>query len=116
MQGAGGAAGDAYAWASANPDKVTCIYGENPVLRSTMSKTPPLDNLAPLAKAGVPLLHVCGSLDPYLADNTRVVEKRYQELGGQISIIINEGEGHYPLGPKDAKPVVDFIIHKAEQP
>ena len=116
MQGAGGAAGDAYAWAIENPDKVSCIYGENPILRSKMPKTPPLDNPAPLAKAGVPLLHVCGSLDPWLADNTRVIETRYQELGGQISIITNEGEGHYPLGPKDAKPVVDFITQKVNQP
>ena len=66
LEGAGGAAGEAYAWAIANPDKVSCIYGENPVLRCTMTKAQPLDNLAALAKAGVPLLHVCGSLDPML--------------------------------------------------
>ena len=77
-----------------------------------MSKTPPLDNLAPLAKAGVPLLHVCGSLDPALNDHTRVVEKRYKELGGAITVIVKEGEGHYPLAPKDPKPVVDFITEK----
>ncbi len=64
LEGAGGAAGEAYAWAIANPDKVSCIYGENPVLRCTMTKAQPLDNLAALAKAGVPVLHVCGSLDP----------------------------------------------------
>ena len=29
------------------PSKVSCIYGENPVLRCTMTKTQPLDNLAP---------------------------------------------------------------------
>jgi hypothetical protein len=116
MEGDGEAAGEAYAWAIENPDKVSCIYAENPVMHSNMAKTQPLDNLAPLAKAGVPLLHVCGSLDPWLADNTRVVEKRYQELGGQITIIINEGEGHYPLGPKDAKTVVDFITQKTNQP
>ncbi len=109
MEGAGTAAGEAYAWAIENPDKVSCIYGENPVLRSLMSKTPPLDNLAPLAKAGVPLLHVCGSLDPWLNDQTRVVEKRYKELGGQITVIVKEGEGHYPLAPKDPKSVVDLI-------
>jgi pimeloyl-ACP methyl ester carboxylesterase len=109
LAGAGGAAGEAYAWASENADKVACIYAENPVLRSRMSKTPPLDNLAPLAKAGVPLLHVCGGLDPHLADNTRVVEKRYKELGGQITVIIKEGEGHYPLAPRDPNAVVDFI-------
>src|SRR5207249_11133992 len=112
MEGAGRAAGDAYAWAVENPDKVSSIYGENPVLRSHMSKTPPLDNLAPLAKAGVPLLHVCGSLDPALADQTRVAEKRYKELGGSITVIVKEGEGHYPLGPKDPGPVVEFIVGK----
>ncbi len=109
MEGAGGAAGEVFAWAIENPDKVSCIYAENPILRSKMSKTPPLDNLAPLAKAGVPLLHVCGSLDPGLDTQTRVVERRYKELGGQITVIVKEGEGHYPLAPKDAKPVLDFI-------
>ena len=103
LEGAGTAAGEAYAWAIANPDKVSCIYGENPALHSLMSKTPPLDNLAVLAKAGVPLIHVCGSLDPWLNDQTRVVEKRYKELGGPITVIINEGEGHFPLAPKDPK-------------
>ena len=43
---------------------------------------------------------------------TRVVEKRYKELGGQITVIVKEGEGHYPLAPKDPKPVVDFIVGK----
>jgi pimeloyl-ACP methyl ester carboxylesterase len=113
MEGAGRAAGEAYAWAIENPDKVSCIYGENPVLRSLMSKTPPIDNLTPLAKAGVPLLHVCGSLDPALNDHTRMVEKRYQELGGPITVIIKEGEGHYPFAPKDPRTVVDFIVGKA---
>jgi len=109
MEGAGRAAGDAYAWAIENPNKVACIYGENPVLRSVMSKTPLLDNLAPLAKAEVPLLHVCGSLDPALDTQTRVVEKRYKELSGPITVIVKEGEGHYPLAPKDPKTVLDFI-------
>jgi hypothetical protein len=109
MEGAGTSAGEAYAWAIENPDKVSCIYAENPSLRSLMSKTPPIENLAPLAKAGVPLIHVCGSLDPWLDDQTRVVEKRYKELGGPITVIIKEGEAHHPLGPKDPKVAVDFI-------
>jgi pimeloyl-ACP methyl ester carboxylesterase len=109
MQGQGGAAGDAFAWAIENPEKVSCIYCENPVLRSGMSKTPPLDNLAPLAKAGVPLLHVCGALDPGLKEQTRVAELRYKKLGGQISVIVQEGNGHYPLAPKNVEPVVEFI-------
>jgi pimeloyl-ACP methyl ester carboxylesterase len=113
MEGAGRAAGEAYAWAIENPDKVSCIYGENPVLRNVMSKTPLLDNLAPLARAGVPLLHVCGSLDPALNDHTRELQKRYKELGGPITVILKEGEGHYPLAPKDPQPVVDFIVKRA---
>jgi hypothetical protein len=112
MEGAGRPAGEAYAWAIANPDKVSCIYGENPVLRSNMSKMQPLDNLAPLANAGVHLLHVCGSLDPWLKSQTRVAEKRYKEHGGQINIIMKEGEGHYPLSPKEPQPIVDFILKR----
>ena len=60
---------------------------------SNMSTTQPIDNLAPLANAGVHILHVCGSLDPSLESQTRIAEKRYQELGGRITVIIKEGEG-----------------------
>jgi hypothetical protein len=110
LKGTGAMAGEAYAWAIANPDKVSCIYARNPLMRSLMVKSPPIDNLSPLAKAGVPILHDCGSLDPWLNDQTRVVEKRYMELGGQITVIIREGEGHFPLAPRDPKTVVDFIL------
>jgi pimeloyl-ACP methyl ester carboxylesterase len=109
MEGAGGAAGEAYAWAIANPDKVSCIYAENPVMHSSMSKALLLDNLAPLAKAGVPLFDVCGSLDPWLKDNTLVAEKRYKKLGGKITVVIKKDEGHYPSVQYDPKPIVDFI-------
>lgn len=113
MEGAGAATGEAYAWAIENPDKVSCIYGENPVLQCHMAKTPPIDNLAPLAKAGVLLLHVCGGLDPHLNDNTRVAEKRYKELGGRITVIVHEGEGRFLSALGDPKPVVDFITENA---
>ena len=109
MEGNGGGAGEAYAWAIENPDKVLCIYAENPILRSKMSKTPPLDNLAALAKAGVNVMHVCGGMDPLLEQQTRVAEKRYAEFGGKMTVIVKPGVGHYPLAPEDAKPVVEFI-------
>ena len=114
MEGRGGAAGDAYAWAIENADKVSCLYAENPLLRSKMSTAAPLTNLLSLAKARVPLLHVCGSLDPALDSQTRALEKQYKKLGGPITVIINKGEGHYPLAPRDPKPVVDFIVGKAK--
>lgn len=109
MEGAGRAAGEVVGWAVENPDKVASIYGENPVLRGFMSKKPLLENLAPLAKAGVPILSVCGSLDPSLDDHTRAMEKRYRELGGKIQVIVKEGDEHYPLAPQDVGPVVEFI-------
>jgi pimeloyl-ACP methyl ester carboxylesterase len=110
VEGAGGAAGTVYAWAIENPDKVSCIYVENPILRTAGVKIQPIDNLAPLAKAGVPIMHVCGSLDPALGSQTRVAEKRYKELGGSFTTMVKEGEGHYPLAPQDTKPVVDFLL------
>jgi len=112
LAGAGGAAGEAYAWAIENPDKVSCIYVENPILRSHMTKAQPLDRLAALAKAGVPILHVCGSLDPWLDSQTRAAERRYRELGGRFTVLVEDGKGHFPTAPKDPKPVVDFILSR----
>jgi hypothetical protein len=85
---------------------------EHGFLRPTIdtSHTQPLEDLAPLANAGVPLLHVSGSLDPWLETQTRVAQARYQDLGGPITVIIKQGEGHYPLAPKNPQPVVDFIV------
>jgi len=121
LEGVGAGAGEAYAWAVENADKVSCIYGENPVLRGTMvtkgnpdenAKVPHIDDLSPLAKAGVSILHVCGSLDPWLDRETRVAEKKYKELGGNFTVIIKQGEGHFAVGPQDPKPVVNFIVEK----
>jgi pimeloyl-ACP methyl ester carboxylesterase len=110
LAGAGGAAGDAYAWAIENPDRVTCVYAENPILRSRMSKAQPLDRLDVLAKTRVPVLHVCGRHDPWFENQTRVLEKRYKEMGGSVVVIVEDGKGHFPTAPQDVKPVVDFIV------
>jgi len=94
---------------------VSCIYAENPLLRSNTAQIQPLDNLVPLAKAGVPILHVCGAEDPWLDSQTRVLEKRYTELGGKNTILVQNGHSHYPLAPNDPKPVVDFITSNAQR-
>ena len=86
------------------------MVGKEPPLDN--AKKPPLDNLAPLAKAGVPILHVCGQLDPWLYRETRVAEKRYKEFGGQMTVIVKPGEGHFPIGLVDPTPVVEFIMSK----
>src|SRR6267154_531189 len=111
LKGTGPKAGEAYAWAVADPGKVSCIYARNPYMHSLMAgEAQPIDNLVALAKAGVPVLHDCGALDPWLDNQTRVVEKRYKELDGRITVIVRAGEGHFPLSPKDPKSVVDFIV------
>jgi pimeloyl-ACP methyl ester carboxylesterase len=107
IEGSGQATGEMYAWAIENPDKVSCIYGQNPILTGRLVKVQPLDNLAPLAKAGIPIMHICGSLDPDLDKQTRVAEKRYKQLDGKITVIIKQGQGHYFI--PDAKPAVAFI-------
>ena len=72
----------------------------------------PIDNLAPLAKAGVPVLAVVGDADEVvpLDENTAIVEKRYKELGGQITVIVKKGVGHHPHSLVDPTPIVDFVL------
>src|SRR5262249_46148460 len=113
LAGCGGAAGEAYAWAIANPDKVACIYAASPVLRCTMTKQQPLDGLQVLAKSHVKILHSSGSQDPLLEGYTRAAEHKYRDLGGELVVLINEGEGHYPTKPRDVPAVVKFVIENS---
>ena len=110
LEGTGVNGGETYAWAIENPEKVSCIYTVNPVMRSLMIKTNLVDTLAPIAKANIPLLTVCGGLDPWLNNNARVVEKRYQALGGKTTMIIKKDEGHFLKA--EPGPVVEFILSK----
>lgn len=72
----------------------------------------PVDNLAPLAQAGVPLLHVCGAADEVvpMEENTRLVEARYRELGGSITVISKAGIGHHPHSLQNPFPIVAFVL------
>jgi len=62
----------------------------------------------------VPLLHVCDKRDPWFNDQTKVVERRYNELGGQITVVINEDDARCPLASADQSRVLDFIVGKAK--
>jgi pimeloyl-ACP methyl ester carboxylesterase len=72
----------------------------------------PIDTLAPLAAARVPIIHVVGDGDDVVpvAENTSILEARYRELGGTIQVIHKPGVGHHPHGLDDPAPVVDFIL------
>lgn len=136
-----------YNWASANPDKVACIYVDAPVCdfkswpggKGKGKGSPrdwqlvmerfgfkseaealaydknPVDNLAPLARAGVPLLHVYGEADDVVPwdENTGVIAERYRKLGGSITLIAKPGVGHHPHGLDDSTPIVEFILKHA---
>ncbi len=71
----------------------------------------PIDILAPLAAAHVPIIHVCGDADTVVpeSENTDIVRKRYVAMGGDFALIIKGGCGHHPHGLKDPSPVVNFI-------
>ena len=137
-----------YNWAKANPEKVSCIYGDAPVcdfkswpggkgkgkgsagtwknclkaygLTETEAmdfKGNPIDGLAVLAKAKVPLFHVIGESDTVVpvAENSDVIEKRYKKLGGSIEVIRKPGIGHHPHSLKEPKPIVDFVLRSSKQ-
>ncbi len=140
-----------YNWATANPDKVACIYADAAVcdlkswpggkLKGKSQATGnanewpkmlkaygfkddsealayqhnPIDNLAPLAKAKIPLLHVYGDADEHVPwdENTGVIAERYKALGGDITLIAKPGVGHHPHGLVDSTPIVEFIVKHA---
>ena len=72
----------------------------------------PIDKLAPLAEADIPLLLVCGADDTAVLvdENARIVEERYRALGGRVDIIVKENCGHHPHSLEDPAPIVDFIL------
>jgi pimeloyl-ACP methyl ester carboxylesterase/lysophospholipase L1-like esterase len=76
-------------------------YGKNPV-----------DNLAPLAKANIPILAVIGDADEVVpvGENINLVEARYQALGGKIRVIRKPGGKHHPHSLTDPAPIVDFAV------
>lgn len=71
----------------------------------------PVDNLAPPAKAGVPLLLVYGDADTVVParENSDVVFTRYRALGGFATRVVKPGQDHHPHGLADVAPVVRFF-------
>ena len=128
-----------YNWARANPDKVAAVYGDAPVMdmrswpgagnKATLKaykfkdaaeaeayKGYPVDNLKPLAEAGIPIIHVVGDKDKVVpvSENTAIAEKRYKELGGIFEVIHKKDTGHHPHSLKDPTPIVKFIEKHVE--
>ena len=87
------------------------VYGFTEQQALAYDKTP-VDNLAPIAKAKIPILAVIGDADEIVpvSENINLVEKRYQALGGDILIIHKPGGKHHPHSLTNPAPIVDFAI------
>lgn len=129
-----------YNWAAEHPESVACLAGIYPVcnlasypgLKSAagkykmpqeqfvkvLKKHNPIDRLAPLATAKVPIYHNTGDIDTLVPakDNTFLVEKRYKALGGDMTVTIFKGQGHnYWTGFFEDKAMAAFIIKHAKK-
>lgn len=72
----------------------------------------PIDNLAPLAKTGVKILHIHGDKDelvPMSANSTELA-RRYAELGGSAEIVVLEGLAHGGIRLYESEPLIEFLL------
>ncbi len=126
-------------WAVENADKVGGFAGIYPVcniasypgvaracgafglteaeLTAKLNEHNPLDRLAALAKAKVPLFAIHGDIDKVvpLDVNSGEVRKRYESLGGEMQLIVPAGQGHNMWsGFFQCQELVDFVIANAK--
>lgn len=129
-----------YNWAAENPDKAACIAAIYPVcnllsypgvdkasaaynmdaaaLQAQLAQHNPIDRLEGLAKADVPIFHIHGDVDEVvpLEENSGLVAERYRKLGGTITLIVPEGQGHNMWeGFFQCQELVDFVIEHADR-
>ena len=129
-----------YNWASENPRSVCCIAGIYPVcdLRSypglhkactaygmseadlglCLREHNPVDRLAGLAEARVPIFHVHGDSDAVvpLEDNSGELARRYKALGGDVEVLVIEGRGHEEASEFfTCQALVDFVVRNVDR-
>ena len=127
-----------YNWAAEHPDSVACIAGIYPVcnpgsypglksaagaygmteaqLAARLADHNPIDRLAPLAKARVPIYHIHGDSDAVvpLDRNSGPLAQRYKELSGEMTLNVVKGRGHDMWeGWFQCQALVDFVIAHA---
>lgn len=131
-----------YNWAAENAEKVKCIAGIYTVcdidsypgldspelyihppaynmtemeLRKKVMDHNPIDRLAPLAAAKIPILHIHGNVDTVvpLEKNSAELVRRYQSLGGHAEVIVIDGKGHEEVSEFfQSQPIIDFLLSK----
>jgi pimeloyl-ACP methyl ester carboxylesterase len=128
----------ALSWAVENADKVAGFAGIYPVcnvasypgvakasdaygmtaeeLAARLAEHNPIDRLAALAKAGVPLFAIHGDSDKVvpLEANSGEMRTRYEALSGKMQLIVPPGQGHNMWeGFFRYRELVDFVIAQA---
>jgi alpha-beta hydrolase superfamily lysophospholipase len=96
------------------PD-VAASYGLTVEAMET-ARVSPLDRIAPVAAAGIPIIGVSGDADPIVRheENLAVLAERYRAAGGRVEIILKPGAGHSPHSLPDPTPIVDFLLEHAK--
>lgn len=129
-----------YNWAVEHPSSVACVAGIYPVcdLRSypgagkacgaygmteeqfeaKLAEHNPIQRIAPLARARVPIYHIHGDSDTVvpLGKNSGELAERYRRLGGRMTLHVVKGRGHdmWP-GWFRCRELVNFVIAHARQ-
>lgn len=132
-----------YNWAVQNPEKVSCVYADAPVLdvkswpggKGAGPGSPqawekcleaydmdeaqmlqwqgnPIDHVAKLVAANIPVIHVCGEVDQTVpvTENTLPFLAKYRQLGGECQYIPKPNVGHHPHSLEDPTPIVAFML------
>jgi pimeloyl-ACP methyl ester carboxylesterase len=96
-------------------EKLLKVYGMTEAEALAYKKNP-VDNLEPLAKAGIPIFAVIGDADEGVpvGENIDLVEERYKKLGGKIEVIRKPGGKHHPHSLPDPTPIVEAVVKMVE--
>ncbi len=86
-------------------------YGFNSEAEAMAYQGNPVDTITALARYKVPLLHIYGDADDVVPwdENTGVLARTYQQLGGPITLLAKPGVNHHPHGLEDSTVIVEFI-------
>lgn len=140
MEGMSRGAMYSFCWAAANPDKVSCIYVDNPLLdcryladradnlgeitenfmkaynlktRNDIRnfKGSPTDKIKEIVKGKYPILILCADQDEAVPPSQTIeFERKIKQEGGDITVMMKHGFKHHPHSLSNPAPIVDFIL------